>query len=81
MIDVKAYGGVDVRSLVSVMQLLLPLEKSSTFTDEIMLHPFYKISQELRAKVNKTQARVIDLCSGVGMSTRALEKVSPVILH
>eukprot|EP00956_Cyclotella_meneghiniana_P004348 scaffold5312_cov71-Cyclotella_meneghiniana.AAC.2 len=47
LIDVKAYGGVDVRAL---------------------------ISQELRAKVNKTQARVIDLCSGVGMSTRALEK-------
>jgi ubiquinone/menaquinone biosynthesis C-methylase UbiE len=47
MIDVKAYGGVDVRAL---------------------------ISQELRSKVNKTQARVIDFCSGVGMSTRALEK-------
>lgn len=47
MIDIKAYGGIDVRAL---------------------------ISQELREKVNKTQARVIDLCSGVGMSTRALEK-------
>jgi hypothetical protein len=34
-----------------------------------------QISQELRSKVNKTQARVIDFCSGVGMSTRALEKV------
>jgi hypothetical protein len=45
MIDVKAYGGVDVRSLVSVMQLLLPLEKSSTFTDEVMLHLFLDFSR------------------------------------
>jgi len=31
------------------------------------------IANELRAKVNKTGARVVDLCCGVGMSTRALE--------
>jgi ubiquinone/menaquinone biosynthesis C-methylase UbiE len=32
-----------------------------------------EISQELRTLVNKTGARVVDLCCGVGMSTRALE--------
>lgn len=31
------------------------------------------ISHELRTLVNKTNARVVDLCCGVGMSTRALE--------
>mmetsp|Transcript_27542 Transcript_27542/g.46892 ORF Transcript_27542/g.46892 Transcript_27542/m.46892 type:complete len:336 (-) Transcript_27542:354-1361(-) len=46
IIDVKAYGGVDVRK---------------------------SISHELRTLVNKTGARVADLCCGVGMSTRALE--------
>jgi ubiquinone/menaquinone biosynthesis C-methylase UbiE len=46
IIDVKAYGGVDVRK---------------------------SISHELRQMVNKTGARVADLCCGVGMSTRALE--------
>mmetsp|Transcript_29905 Transcript_29905/g.72234 ORF Transcript_29905/g.72234 Transcript_29905/m.72234 type:complete len:341 (-) Transcript_29905:207-1229(-) len=46
MIDVKAYGGLDIRK---------------------------DISHELRTLVNKTGARVVDLCCGVGMSTRALE--------
>mmetsp|Transcript_37851 Transcript_37851/g.79262 ORF Transcript_37851/g.79262 Transcript_37851/m.79262 type:complete len:333 (-) Transcript_37851:427-1425(-) len=46
IIDVKAYGGVDVR---------------------------LNISHELRALVDKPGARVVDLCCGVGMSTRALE--------
>jgi ubiquinone/menaquinone biosynthesis C-methylase UbiE len=46
IIDVKAYGGVDVRK---------------------------SISHELRELVDKTGARVADLCCGVGMSTRALE--------
>ncbi|KAL7442827.1 hypothetical protein ACHAXH_009535 [Discostella pseudostelligera] len=46
IIDVKAYGGVDVRK---------------------------NIAAELRMLVNKTGARVADLCCGVGMSTRALE--------
>lgn len=46
IIDVKAYGGVDVRK---------------------------NISHELRTLVDKTNARVADLCCGVGMSTRALE--------
>ena len=46
IIDMKAYGGVDVRK---------------------------NISHELRTLVNKTNARVVDLCCGVGMSTRALE--------
>lgn len=46
LIDVKAYGGVDVRK---------------------------NIAHELRTMVNKTGARVADLCCGVGMSTRALE--------
>jgi len=45
MIDVKAYGGQDVRKM---------------------------ISEELRVKIDKTGARVCDLCCGVGMSTRAL---------
>jgi ubiquinone/menaquinone biosynthesis C-methylase UbiE len=46
IIDVKAYGGVDVRK---------------------------NIAHELRTMVNRTGARVVDLCCGVGMSTRALE--------
>ncbi|KAL9182535.1 hypothetical protein ACHAXT_013187 [Thalassiosira profunda] len=46
IIDMKAYGGVDVRK---------------------------NISHELRELVNRTGARVADLCCGVGMSTRALE--------
>mmetsp|Transcript_29692 Transcript_29692/g.62996 ORF Transcript_29692/g.62996 Transcript_29692/m.62996 type:complete len:335 (-) Transcript_29692:426-1430(-) len=46
LIDVKAYGGEDVRK---------------------------NIAHELRTLVNKTGARVADLCCGVGMSTRALE--------
>lgn len=31
------------------------------------------LSYELRTLVNKSNARVADLCCGVGMSTRALE--------
>ncbi|KAL7526611.1 hypothetical protein ACHAXR_001565, partial [Thalassiosira sp. AJA248-18] len=33
----------------------------------------FQISHDLRSLVNKTGARVVDLCCGVGMSTRALE--------
>ena len=32
-----------------------------------------KIARELHTLVNKTGARVVDMCCGVGMSTRALE--------
>lgn len=47
LIDVKAYGGQDVRKM---------------------------IAEELRVLVDKSGARVCDLCCGVGISTRALEK-------
>mmetsp|Transcript_30209 Transcript_30209/g.62879 ORF Transcript_30209/g.62879 Transcript_30209/m.62879 type:complete len:354 (-) Transcript_30209:246-1307(-) len=46
LIDVKAYGGSDVRKL---------------------------IAHELRTKVERANSRVIDLCCGVGISTRALQ--------
>lgn len=46
IIDAKAYGGRDIRKLISL---------------------------QLRSQVEKRNARVIDLCCGVGMSTRALQ--------
>ena len=41
---------------------------------DLLLHlTTLQLAHELRSKVNKANARVVDLCCGVGMSTRALE--------
>jgi ubiquinone/menaquinone biosynthesis C-methylase UbiE len=50
LIDDAAYGGVDVRTM---------------------------LSEELSKVVRKQKTRVLDLCCGVGMSTRALAKAFP----
>mmetsp|Transcript_56050 Transcript_56050/g.167788 ORF Transcript_56050/g.167788 Transcript_56050/m.167788 type:complete len:144 (-) Transcript_56050:821-1252(-) len=38
----------------------------------LLLSILSKVSEELRTLVGKSEARVLDLCCGVGMSTRAL---------
>ena len=75
MIDDKAYGGVDIRANVSLIpQRISELLVSHYLMLHLLLHlTTLQLAHELRAKVNKANARVVDLCCGVGMSTRALE--------
>ena len=74
MIDDKAYGGVDIRANVSLIPQRISSEVSCYLMLDLLLHlTTLQLAHELRAKVNKANARVVDLCCGVGMSTRALE--------
>ena len=76
MIDDKAYGGVDIRANVSLIPQRISSELLCRLSHAGPSSASYNVTQlahELRAKVNKANARVVDLCCGVGMSTRALE--------
>jgi ubiquinone/menaquinone biosynthesis C-methylase UbiE len=82
VIDVNAYKGVDVRQQVSRSESYDGGEGlQRRFCHLIsMLLLFFSLSQvasELFKAVRKGNARVVDLCCGVGTSTRALSEAFP----
>lgn len=80
IIDLAAYDGKDIRQEVSRTNEMARLTCASYNYREITLIFGFTVSQvanELRKRVNKTNARILDLCCGVGTSTRSLLKAFP----
>lgn len=72
LIDVLAYGGKDVRQMVRT-------NYASRCDSFVFAHDLYslQVANELSQKVKSSKARVVDLCCGVGISTRALRSAFP----
>ena len=82
LIDNLAYGGVDIRMKVSVpTDLKLELLSGLTVSYSLKLSCCYivcrKVAKDLRDLFEEGDARVLDLCCGVGYSTRALRRAFP----
>lgn len=73
MIDLIAYEGRDVRQMVrSKLQL------SRVFVlILIAIFSYFQVAYGLSQKIKSSKVRVVDLCCGVGMSTRALGYAFP----
>jgi methylase of polypeptide subunit release factors len=71
MIDLIAYEGIDVRQAVceKVLWCFRPTH--------LELIPLFQVAHELSNRVKSSKARVVDLCCGVGISTRALHNAFP----
>jgi ubiquinone/menaquinone biosynthesis C-methylase UbiE len=82
LIDVKAYNGVDVRQQVSTVEVNRMRGGHSEGSVILQVCCFYlffllQVANELFKTVRKGKARVVDLCCGVGTSTRALCEAFP----
>lgn len=76
VIDVAAYNGIDVRKKVGIY---CSARKTARLDNDAPSNTILssQLAKELSKIVGKQKARVVDLCCGVGFSTRALQHAFP----
>ena len=77
MIDNIAYEGVDIRKRVSSNRDLPRLMVRDPHPNCYRVVDASQVAEELSSKYHKQKAKVLDLCCGVGFSTRALVQAFP----
>jgi trans-aconitate methyltransferase len=76
-IDIFAYSGVDIRAQVRVHTCSIQTASDASVPNSFNASRHEQVARTLSETVGKSKAKVIDLCCGVGMSTRALRDAFP----